>query len=292
MTAELPPFSQLHIDVARFATDDFNPFHDPGKWHRLRDNPFGSPIVLGFQTATWLAEQVEIHRREHDDPGLLAQLPVCHWQLNFAAAIKPGQSCRLTIRPGRYDETKGVLSNRVLLKHGRHPLLLGQHGRCRQLAEDGEDVPSALAARPDRSELEGGWFLKRKFMMTANAKNFLLGCQVPPQRYFDELEDRVRFPYMFPVSYVSCALLERARCRGHDFEAEPMVYARHEIQIDLQVAETLRSNARLHILVRPEREDDAGQHFQCRGLIDDTPLFRADIVLVPLARIVAALQRR
>ena len=31
------------------ATDDFNPFHDQKKWNRIQGNPFGMPIVLGFQ---------------------------------------------------------------------------------------------------------------------------------------------------------------------------------------------------------------------------------------------------
>jgi hypothetical protein len=46
-------YQQIHIDVARNATDDFNPFHDQNKWNRIHGkihgNPFGMPIVLGFQ---------------------------------------------------------------------------------------------------------------------------------------------------------------------------------------------------------------------------------------------------
>ena len=42
-------FSQIHIDAARNASDDFNPFHDPYKWDAINNNPFGSTIVLGFQ---------------------------------------------------------------------------------------------------------------------------------------------------------------------------------------------------------------------------------------------------
>ncbi len=287
MAYEAPGFSQLHIDVARFATDDFNPFHDPHKWARLKGNPFGGPIVLGFQTATWLAEQVAAHRREQDDPALLAELPVCFWRLNFAAALLPDQPIQLILKPGRYDARKGVLSNRVLIRSGKRPILMGHHGRCHQLPVP-PSIPANLAACPDRSEVGGGWFLKRKFMMTANAKNFLLACQVPPQRYFDELEDRVRFPYMFPVSYLSCALLERAWRQGHDFEAEPMVYTHHEVSVDLAVAGRIRSNDRLHLLVRPEGE--AEETFACLGLIGDSLLFQARIGLAPLARIVASRQ--
>ncbi len=285
-------FSQLHIDVARFATDDFNPFHDPQKWRRLRDNPFQGPIVLGFQTVTWLAERVAEFRRRHDDPERLAELPFHHYQLQFAAALKPGQAFQLLVKPSRYDAEKGILANRVLLKSRDGLLSMGQWSRSRTaLLEAGPDVPADLHRHPDRSDLPGGWFLKRKFMMTANGKNFLLGCRVEPSHYFDELEGRVRFPPLFPVSYVSCALLERARKRRHDFEAEPMVYTRHEVSIDLRVAERIRSNDRLHLLIRPERESADEHRFLCLGRIEDTPLFTARISLAPLARIVAALRR-
>ena len=51
-------FEQLHIDVARNTTDDFNPFHDPKRWQRIRNNPFGSTIVLGFQTEFLVSDLV------------------------------------------------------------------------------------------------------------------------------------------------------------------------------------------------------------------------------------------
>ena len=48
-------YQQIHIDAARNATDDFNPFHDQKKWNRIHGNPFGMPIVLGFQVDTLIA---------------------------------------------------------------------------------------------------------------------------------------------------------------------------------------------------------------------------------------------
>ncbi len=42
-------YQQIYIDAARNATDGFNPFHDQKKWSRIHGNPFGMPIVLGFQ---------------------------------------------------------------------------------------------------------------------------------------------------------------------------------------------------------------------------------------------------
>ena len=40
--------SQIHIDIARNSTDDFNLFHNKDRWHWVRGNPFEGPIALGF----------------------------------------------------------------------------------------------------------------------------------------------------------------------------------------------------------------------------------------------------
>ena len=45
-------FDQIHIEVARNATDDFNLFHDKHKWLQITHNPFKGPIVLGYQLNT------------------------------------------------------------------------------------------------------------------------------------------------------------------------------------------------------------------------------------------------
>ena len=39
-------FEQIHLDIARNATDDFNLFHDKKKWQTVRNNPFNGPILL------------------------------------------------------------------------------------------------------------------------------------------------------------------------------------------------------------------------------------------------------
>ena len=49
MSSEQYAFEQIHIDIARNSTDDFNPFHDPLRWNNISGNPFGGPIALGFQ---------------------------------------------------------------------------------------------------------------------------------------------------------------------------------------------------------------------------------------------------
>lgn len=291
MLVESSGFSQWHIDVARFATDDFNLFHDLHKWQRLPDNPYGGPIVLGFQIEAWLAEAVATYRRAHDEPALLKTLRFSNYQLNFASALKPGQRFDLTIKPSYWDESQRVLSNRLLLRSDRGIVLMGYHKLSREslvLAGWGiEDLPQ-LDCIPDRSEVNG-YFLKRKFMMTANAKNFLLGSLIDPIQYFDELEGRVVFPEMFPASYISCALLERAKSFGHDFEREPMVYTRHEISIDKDTVAQIASNDPIHLLVTPE--DQSRDRFCCLGLIGNGLLFRARIELMPLAKVVKAMAR-
>ena len=74
---DLLRFEQLHIDIARNSTDDFNPFHDPRRWQDIQGNPFGSPIALGFQLEFLVADLIERQRRasapsaeETVDPGL------------------------------------------------------------------------------------------------------------------------------------------------------------------------------------------------------------------------------
>ncbi|GAB6067852.1 hypothetical protein JCM13664_11710 [Methylothermus subterraneus] len=293
MLVESSGFSLLHIDAARFATDDFNPFHDPHKWRRLAGNPFGGPIVLGFQVETWLAEAVADYRRAYDDPVLLKTLGFSNYHVQFAAALQPNQRFQLTIKPSQWDEGGKVLSNRVVLRSDRSIVLAGYHRLSHRPLVLPEFSPQGLpdlSQVPDRSEV-GGYFLKRKFMMTANAKNFLLGASVDPAKYFDELEGRVAFPELFPVSYISCALLERARRFDHDFERAPMVYTRHEISIDRKLTAAIASNDRLHVLVAPEGEDGNGVRFCCLGWLENRLLFRARIELLPLQDVVKAMRR-
>jgi hypothetical protein len=130
-------------------------------------------------------------------------------------------------------------------------------------------------------------------MTTGNAKNFVAGSLCDQGYYFDELEDRINFPDMFPVSLVSCALLEKAMKEQHDFMADPMVYTRHNISVDRRLARSLSSNAVLNILVEGP-QDIAGERglgksgvtnlsFNCLGLVQDKQiLYRAEIHMAPL----------
>ena len=165
------------------------------------------------------------------------------------------------------------------------------------LAERNLDSLPDLRQQEDRGLVPGtSYFLKRKFMNTGNAKNFAAGSLCDQGYYFDELENRVDFPDMFPVSLVSCALLEKALQEQHDFMADPMVYLGHNVSVDRRLARTLRSNDALHMLIEGpdvnEGEKGLGKSgvttlsFNCFGLVaDGQMLYRAEVHMAPLQAI-------
>lgn len=61
----------------------------------------------------------------------------------------------------------------------------------------------------DRSFLSNDYFSKRKFTTTSNAKNFLCSSLRDQTTFFDELQDKVIFPEMFPCELLSSALLKK-----------------------------------------------------------------------------------
>jgi acyl dehydratase len=284
-------YTALHIDVARFATDDFNPFHDKHKWAQITGNPFGGPIALGFQLTAYIAHLVDAQ-----SDAAAQVLRYCHLRVTFADAVRVDEPVEAIIKAGQWtDHTQ--LSHRVAL---RTPRSLALTGHLRFLTQSPRDPappvqPLSLNRIRDRTEVPGTeYFLKRKFMTTANAKNFLIGAGIEPSLYIDELEDRVSFPAMFPVSLVSCALLERGTKRHYDFLGAPMVYAFHDIVIDRQVVARLKSNDAVNTLVSnprvgPAEEFGGGlrrgqQVHRCLGYSGHGErIFDAEIGLVPLA---------
>jgi acyl dehydratase len=293
-------YTQAHIDAARFATDDFNPFHDKRRWQKIAGNPFSGPLVLGFQLAALVEEAVRQHRLEHGEATLIARhaLHYSNYQLSFAAAVVPGQTVQAEVRHSKLDVGGNPqLGNRVVLRADGTPALLGFK---RESAEPLLSLTApplgaiALRAWPDRSYLpDGRTFLKRKFPMTGNAKTFLLGAGVEPSVHIDEIENRVGFPEMFPLSYLSCALLERGRHAGHDFTAAPLVYVAHRYSLDRRHLATLASNDVLHLLVHEpvlEGAEGARRHtYPCSILLSDgRVLCSAELVLMPLSALVAA----
>ena len=113
-------FQQLHIDVARNATDDFNLFHDPHKWHEIKNNPFGGPIVLGFQLESLVEDQISYYRMKKDELKIIHDngLRFSNYQFTFANAVKPGQKIEIDIKKSQFKTVDGntILSNRIAVK--------------------------------------------------------------------------------------------------------------------------------------------------------------------------------
>ncbi len=293
-------FEQLHIDVARNTTDDFNPFHDPARWRAIRDNPFGSTIVLGFQTEFLVSDLIERRHRGGVGASLGTDrgLNFSNYEFRFVGALRPGEHFDVELR-NTVDKTasNGGLSTRAILRRDDNtPVLMGVQSESaapRFLADaDLSNLPD-LSQLPDRTMIaDGRFFLKRKFLTTSNGKNFVLAGLGAQQDYFDELADYVSFPPMFTAALSSCGLLEKAWQQDYDFHADPVVYTNHQISVDRRLQSTLRSNERLHLLVEGPLEETATRHspanllaqrYRVFGVIHDNAiLFRALFQLATL----------
>ena len=285
-------FQLIHIDVARNATDDFNPFHDKNRWQRVAENPFSGPIVLGFQLECLIEDQLRQYRAQQNEGRLLVEneLHYSNYEFKFVNAVVPGQQIEVIIKDSQLRARENTtLSNRVSLKADGKLAVAGYKRESRAPLSpatiDNLDTLGDLNKVTDRSFLPGtDIFLKRKYLTTSNAKNFLSGSLVEQSLYIDELADQVGFPDMFPCALLSCALLERAREQGHDFELKPMVYRSHSLSVDRRCLAGARSNNSLHLLSR--HADPAAQTpvYDCFGIIgSDKLLFTARIDLMPLA---------
>lgn len=303
-------FQQIHIDAARNSTDDFNPFHDPYKWDRIKSNPFGSPVVLGFQLEALVEYLVTRYREAQGEQTLIDQrgLKFVNFQFTFADVVRPGEILTVEIKgsTNRIRED-GQLSNRIAVRKQGSLVLLGSQRETDRPLFLG-DLDFSHLGDPDqyqdRSYVDNNqYFLKRKFMNTGNGKNFVAGSLANQHYYFDELENRVRFPAMFPVALLSCALLEKARQADYDFEGNPEVYTEHKISVDRDLLHNLKSNDRLNILVHGPKDRPLDQGlkgatirpltYQCFGLLGSHRiLYRAEVSAAPLAQIVATLSGR
>jgi len=301
-------FTQLHLDVARNATDDFNLFHDSRKWPQIKGNPFNGPIIMGFQLESLIEGKLAIFREQRGEFQLIKDqgLRFSNYQFSFANAIRPGDEVEIEIKESQFKATPSpTLSNRIMVKTNGSLALMGYKKETQEpLYYADADFTQAgnIDQLPDRSFLPepmAAYFLKRKFMTTSNAKNFLLGSLRDQTLYFDELLDKVIFPEMFPCALLSSALLEKALKKKHDFEQNPMVYTSHKITVDRQCLAHLKSTDVLNILIKPAEqslEHDFGDkvstplEYECYGLLQDNALlFRAGIALTPLELIIKAL---
>ena len=301
-------YQQIHIDAARNATDDFNLFHDSKKWNRIHGNPFGMPIVLGFQLEALIDYQVALFRQRTGEDALIRehQLHFSNYQFTFADVVRPGEPVHVDIKKtvNRIKET-GQLANRIILRKQQGLVLIGfQRESTTPLCMPGLELPElgSLDVAKDRSRVaQGRYFMKRKFMNTGNGKNFLAGSLVDQHYYFDELEDRVQFPAMFPVAMLSCALLEKGLQEDYPFEADPLVYTSHFISVDRRLQDNLKSNDRLSLLVGQAEQIPAGnglgkksfnqQLFRCFGLLSGNRiLFRAEVTMASLREMLTTLR--
>jgi hypothetical protein len=298
-------FQQIHIDAARNATDDFNPFHDPRKASLIRANPYAGTIVLGFQLECLIADEVERHRAATDGGAFAKQhtLDFRNYELTFAGALLPEQRFSVQVKPTIVGTDPPTLTNRVVARTADGIVMIGHvRDTASPLVLGDVELGSLPVLRhaPDRAFLPGtSWFLKRKFMNTGNAKNFLAGSLCDQGDYFDEIAERVNFPDMFPAALMSCALLEKAAKEGHDFLADPMVYIAHTIAVDRRIARGLRSNDVLHMLVEGPvavggekglgTTDVRKLRFNCFGIVEPRGvLYRAEVLTAPLDAIVRA----
>lgn len=302
-------FDQLHIDVARNATDDFNLFHDSKKWQYIKNNPFNGTIVLGFQLESLIEHKVLLYRQIHKEQKLISdnKLRFSNYHFSFVNAVKPRQLVSIDIKESQLKKGENTtLSNRITVKADGLLALMGSKKESQvALFLPNLDLPKfdKLRLHPDRSFLPNGiFFLKRKFINISNAKNFLCGSLVDQDDYFDDIHYKAIFPEIFPCSLISCALLEKAQIEQYDFEQNPMVYLSHKISIDRMLLEQLKSNDALHLLVKQlsfenESTDQIGHtearyDYECYGLIkDNAVLFRALISLAPLDKILKLLKR-
>jgi len=295
-------FNQIHIDVARNATDDFNLFHDKNKWRLINNNPFKGPIVLGFQLESLIENNIRLYRKHNNEESIIADnnLRFSNYQFSFANAVKPDHKVEVEIKKSHYTSGENhTLSNRVSVRSEKQLDLIG----FKKESQYPLFIPNAdttlfknLSRHQDRSFLNGSdYFLKRKFMNTSNAKNFLSGSLAEQSDYFDELEGRACFPEIFPCGLISCALLEKAFIEQHDFQKMPMVYTSHKISIDRDILAKLKSNDALHILVR--QVDDVSENsdrvYECYGVVgNEAILYRGIISLAYLSNILESFNKR
>lgn len=290
--------TQMHIEAARNSTDDFNLFHDKCRWDLITSNPFGGPIALGFQMACLVEDQVRRFRQqnEKDHSETIASLGFANYELLFAGVVRAGDEVKLNVKSGKLSETENgrCYANRVAMKANGKTVLLGFKRETEQpLVAPPEDLPdlSQLCLCRDRSFYnQSHYFLKRKYMIVGNAKNFLCSAFAEQSDYIDEFADRVNFPETYPLSLISSALLERAKIEGRDLVAEPMVYTRHRMSIDRLNLGQLHSGSALNILVAPPRasENESTVTQKCVGLLSDQRmLFCAEASLAPLSSLIA-----
>ena len=302
-------FDQIHIEVARNASDDFNLFHDKHKWLQITHNPFKGPIVLGYQLNTLIEYQMRLYREAHYENKIIAEndLRFSNYQITFVNALKPATHFQLEIKKTLIKTIPSLtLGNRIAIKAEGKTILLGFKKETQSPLFLGDinfnSLPN-LNVIPDKTIIPGTeYFLKRKFLHNGNVKNFLSGSLAEQSDYFDELAHIENYPEIFPCSLTSGALLEKAQLEQHDFKRNPMVYTSQEISVDRQHLSTLKNDDKLYILVKQLPESSSNtlnqsnimlRTYHCFGLLHNHDvLFRVTMNLVPLEEILKSLEQK
>lgn len=292
--------SQLHIDIARNSTDDFNLFHDKSRWHWLRGNFFDGPIALAFQLGCFIEYQCKLLDMNADVEFDSERFKFSGYEFSFVNCVRPDDEVGLSVKRGKWSVGDGpsVYCRRLILKSNKRPAIVGfkKDGNQMMLALPDKLPPMhMLNALPDREFVPGtDYFLKRKYMIVGNAKNFLASAGAEQSLFIDEFADKVDFPEMYPLGLISSALLERAGFEDIDLISHPMIFASIKLCIDKQQLAELRSNDIINILVGPDISDDANEFGpesskkklvvqECVGFAkEDKPLFIAKVSLIPL----------
>lgn len=295
-------FDQIHIEVARNATDDFNLFHDKHKWLHITHNPFKGPIVLGFQLTMLIEYQMRLYREANHEEQIIADkhLRFSNYQIIFVNALRPRQEMSLEIKKTLIKTIPELtLTNRIVMKSQNKTILLGYKKETPSplfLADaDLSGLPD-LDTVADKTMVPGSdYFLKRKWMHNGTVKNFLSGSLAEQSDYFDELSHLASYPEVFPCSLTSGVLLEKAQLENHDFKANPMVYTSHDISVDRLLVSQIKNNDKVFILVKqlPESKQNTLNHtsillrtYECLGVLENKQvLFRIKLNLVPLEEI-------
>ncbi len=310
MTENPFKFDQIHVEVARNASDDFNLFNDKHKWLQITHNPFKGPIVMGFQLNTLIEYQMRLYRESHHENQIITEnhLRYSNYQITFVNALRPAMPFALNIKKTLITTIPTLtLTNRVSIKevNGKTILIGYKKETPTPLFLDDYDFSALpdLNTLPDKSLIpETDYFLKHKFLNNGNVKNFLSGSLAEQSDYFDEINHIAHYPEIFPCSLTSGALLEKAQQEQHDFKRNPMVYTSHEISVDRQHLSQLKNDDKLYILVKQHPESSQNtlnqtsipvRSYDCFGLLaNHAVLFRQRLNLVPLEEILKSLSHR
>jgi hypothetical protein len=228
------------------------------------------------------------------------------YEFSFANCVRPDDEVSLSVKSGKWSNGEGpsIFSRRLILKANKKPAIIGHKREANDMTLP---LPSKLPPMhmlndlSDRDLVPGTkYFLKRKYMIVGNAKNFLASAGAEQSLFIDEFADKVDFPEMYPLGLISSALLERAVFEDIDLISHPMIYASQKLCIDKRQLEELRSNDAINILVGPDISADAnefGPESSNKKLViqecvaygkEEKPLFIAKVCLIPLNSLIKA----